>query len=223
MYLARGEEAELGLADSAKPDGEKKGPDVKALRRRQTWLSATDEELLQATAINISEAFDELLTRYSRPAFVFLNRLVSGRTDPEDLLQETFLRVVKHAGEFRTGAPFKPWLFTIARNVAYNALKRQGRRDVLEVKTDLSDWEPPAREGHTPDPSTAAEQDEEKRRLLDALERLPQCHREILILTVFEGFTYEEASDVTGDPVGTLRSRVFHALRKLREMLKERP
>jgi len=216
-------EAEYGLSEPATPDDPQRARKLEALKRRQTWLSATDEELLLATSIGIGEAFDELLSRYSRPAFVFLNRLVSGRVDPEDLLQEAFLRVVQHAGEFRTGAPFKPWLFTIARNVAYNALKRAGRRDVLEVKTDLSDWEPAARERHTPDPSIAAEKDEEKRRLLSALERLPQCHREILILTVFEGFTYEEASDVTGDPVGTLRSRVFHALRKLREMLKERP
>jgi RNA polymerase sigma-70 factor (ECF subfamily) len=179
--------------------------------------------LLQATAIGLGDALDELLSRYSRPAYVFLNRLVSGRCDPEDLLQETFLRVIQHAAEFRTGAPFKPWLFTIARNVAYNALKRTGRRDVLEVKTDLSDWDPPAREQDAPDPSVSAERDEQKRMLMGALEKLPQCHREILILTVFEGFTYEEASGITGDPVGTLRSRVFHALRKLREMLKERP
>ncbi len=204
--------------------GEKKSvPHLKALMHRQTWLSASDEELLQGTSLSIGDALDELLTRYSRPAYVFLNRLVSGRCDPEDLLQETFLRVVQHAGEFRTGAPFKPWLFTIARNVAYNALKRTVRRDVLEVKTDLSDWTPPAREQDALDPGILVEQNEQKRMLLDALERLPQCHREILILTVFEGFTYEDASEITGDPVGTLRSRVFHALRKLREMLKERP
>lgn len=211
------------MAEQEKTGEKKKGPDLKALRHRQTWLSATDEELLQGTTLGIGDALDELLARYSRPAFVFLNRLVVGRCDPEDLLQETFLRVVQHSAEFRTGAPFKPWLFTIARNVAYNALKRTGRRDVLEVKTDLSDWEPPAREQHAPDPSVSVEQSEQKRMLMDALERLPQCHREILVLTVFEGFTYEDASEITGDPVGTLRSRVFHALRKLREMLKERP
>jgi RNA polymerase sigma-70 factor (ECF subfamily) len=188
-----------------------------------SWFTASDEELIRATAAGRGDAFDEVLARHGRAAFVFINRLLAGRHEAEDLLQETFMRVVQHASEFRAGAPFKPWLYTIARNVAYNALKRAGRRDGLEVKTDLSDWEPPARDNGELDPSIRLEQDEQKRRLLAALERLPQAHREILVLTVFENFSYEEAAEITGDPVGTLRSRVFHALKKLREMLKERP
>ena len=198
-------------------------PDGTGVPHPKSWFTASDEELIRATAAGRGEAFDELLARHGKPAFVFINRLLAGRHEAEDLLQETFMRVVQHASEFRAGAPFKPWLYTIARNVAYNALKKTGRREGLEVKTDLSDWEPAARGHAALDPSIRLEQDEQKRRLLGALERLPQAHREILVLTIFEGFSYDEAAEITGDPVGTLRSRVFHALKKLREILKERP
>jgi len=186
-------------------------------------LIATDEELLRAIAVGASDAFDELFTRYARRTYGLLNRLAAGRADPEDLLQDTFLRVVQHASEFRAGASFRPWLFTIARNIAYNAVAYADRRNGLEVKMDPSDLNPLEREHYALDPGTVAEENELKRMLPDALDRLPLYHREILVLIFFEGLTYDEAAEVTGDPAGTLRSRIFHALKKLREMLKVDP
>ena len=148
---------------------------------------------------------------------------MGSRIDPEDLLQETFLRVLTHAKDFRPDAPIRPWLFTIARNAAFNALRKSNLRGQLEVQADLSDWQPPARDASGSDPSANAERQEERVRVLAALEDLPPLHREILVLTLFDGFTYEEASRITGDSEGTLRSRAFYALRKLRDRMKEHP
>lgn len=183
---------------------------------------ASDEALLRAMSEGHDKAFDVLFSRHSSAVLSFLSRLVASRVDPEDLLQETFLRVLTHAADFRAGADFRPWLFTIARNIAYNALKRSKSRVGLEVQTDLSDWQPPSRSTLAADPSSNMERQERNQVLLSALEELPPMHREIIVLTVFNGFTYEQASAITGDPEGTLRSRVFHGLRKLRERLKER-
>jgi RNA polymerase sigma-70 factor (ECF subfamily) len=183
---------------------------------------ASDEALLRAMSEGHDKAFDVLFNRHSGAVLSFLSRLVASRVDPEDLLQETFLRVLTHASDFRAGADFRPWLFTIARNIAYNALKRSKSRVGLEVQTDLSDWQPPSRSSLAAEPSSNMERQERHRALLSALEELPPMHREIIVLTVFNGFTYEQAAAITGDPEGTLRSRVFHGLRKLRERLKER-
>jgi len=183
-----------------------------------------DAALLHAMAGGEAAAFDEIFARHSAMILSFLARLVAGRVDPEDLLQETFLRVLTHAKDFRPGTAIKPWLFTIARNVALNAMKKTKLRSDLEVQTDLSDWNPPPDRrgsGGAADPSKSAEMQEQKARVLLALQDLPPLHREIVVLVIFNGFTYEEAAAITGDPESTLRSRVFHALRKLRERLKE--
>lgn len=181
----------------------------------------SDEDLLRALACGDSTAFDELFSRHSGPIYSFLSRLIGGRSDPEDLLQETFLRMITHAADFKPGMAIRPWLFTIARNVALNWMKKTRLRADLEVQTDLSDWQPRGKPEPLMDPSKHAEMEEDKARVLVALEQLPPLHREILILTIFNGFSYEEAAAITGDPESTLRSRVFHALRKLRERLKE--
>lgn len=181
----------------------------------------SDDQLLKALADGESPAFDELFSRHSGPIYSFLSRLIGGRSDPEDLLQETFLRMITHAADFKPGMAIRPWLFTIARNVALNWMKKTRLRSDLEVQTDLSDWQPRSAPEPVMDPSRRAEMEEDKARVLAALEQLPPLHREIVILTIFNGFSYEEAAAITGDPESTLRSRVFHALRKLRERLKE--
>ena len=184
---------------------------------QKNWNSAGDETLLRALAGGETEAFDALFARYSGQLLSFLSRLVVSHCDAEDLLQETFLRVVSHAAEFRSGAAFKPWLFTIARNAGLNALKKTRLQAELKAQTDLSGWSPPAGREAAQDPSRHAELREEKARVLSALETLPPLHREILVLIILNGFSYEEAAAITGDPASTLRSRVFHALRKLRK------
>lgn len=181
----------------------------------------SDEALLRKLADGDSAAFDELFSRHSGPIYSFLSRMISARSDPEDLLQETFLRVITHAKDFKAGMAIRPWLFTIARNVALNWMKKSRLRSDLEVQTDLSDWQPRTTGAQPVDPSRLAEVEEDKARVLAAMEDLPPLHREILILIIFNSFSYEEAAAITGDPESTLRSRVFHALRKLRERLKE--
>jgi len=172
-------------------------------------------------------AFDELFARHSGGVLSFLSRLTASRTEPEDLLQEIFLRVLTHAADFRPGAAFKPWLFAIARNAAYNWMQKRKLRAEVEVQTDFSSPAAPALLGTqsgralAADPSARLLTQERTARLLAALEELPAPQREIIILTIFNGFTYQEAATITGDAEGTLRSRAFHALRKLRDRLKE--
>jgi RNA polymerase sigma-70 factor, ECF subfamily len=188
-----------------------------------SFTSLNDEGLLAAIADGNPAAFDELFKRHSGAIYSFISRIVGNRCDPEDLLQESFLRVLTHAGDFRKGTAFRPWIYTIARNAALNAIKKTRLRSDLEVQTDLSDWQPSAEPDSARDPMQSAELQEEKARVLSALQLLPPLHREALVLIIFSSFSYEEAAAITGDHESTLRSRVFHALRKLRDRLKEQP
>lgn len=186
------------------------------------WNTLNDELLLRAMAEGHSGAFDSLFARHSPAVLSFLSRLTASRGDAEDLLQETFLRILTHAKDFRAGAAFRPWLFTIARNVAYNALQKRKLRTELEVQTDLSESRGNiVLDEKQNDPSRRMQNQETQKKLLKALDDLPAPQREIIVLVIYNGFTYEEAAAITGDSEGTLRSRVFHALRRLRERLKE--
>lgn len=192
-----------------------------------SFAAASDELLLRAMAAGEAGAFDELFARHSAAMLSFFSRLTASQTDPDDLLQETFLRILTHAADFQPGAAFKPWLFTIARNAAYNWMQKRKLRAAVEVQTDFSSSALPAGmaprsgRGVAADPSAGLVTQERKARLLAALEELPAPQREIIILTLFNGFSYQEAAAITGDTEGTLRSRAFHALKKLRERLKE--
>ena len=202
--------------DSNQPSGNNKPLPPGAL-----WVSASDEQLLRAMVAGEGSAFDELFARYSTLICSFLSRFVASKCDPEDLLQETFLRVLTHAKDFRSGMPIRPWLLMIARNVALTALKKCKQRGELEVQTDLSDWRPPQAHSPSEDPSSRIELQEQKARVLAALEELPPLHREVLVLITLNGFSYAEVASITGDSESTLRSRVFNALKKLRDRLKE--
>jgi len=191
------------------------------------WRTLEEGRLLTAMAEGHPAAFDELFSRHSGAVLSFLARLTATKCDPEDLLQETFLRVLTHAKDFRPGAAFRPWLFTIARNVAYNSLQKRKLRAEVEVQTDFRSPSVSAfvhesyAQNASSDPSARMQSQEQKTKLLAALGELPDAQREIIVLVVFNGFSYEEASAITGDSEGTLRSRVFHALKKLRDRLKE--
>ena len=183
--------------------------------------SVADGVLVCALTANDSAAFDRLFARYSPQLLSYLSRLVAGKCDPEDLLQETFLRVLTHAANFKAGMPVRPWLYTIARNIALNALRHHKMRAELEVSVDRSDWHPPSGLQQAGEPSGEMERQEQREKVLVALEQLPPLHREAIVLMLFEQFTYQEAASITGESEGTLRSRMFYALRKLRDRLKE--
>src|SRR5688500_17385177 len=111
-----------------------------------------------------SGAFDELFSRHSGVVLSFLSRLIASQTDAAGLLQETLLRVLTHAKDFRPGAAFRPWLFTIARNVAYNALQKRKLRGEMEVRSDLSTSTPRTVEDRNGDPSSRMQSQEQNAR-----------------------------------------------------------
>ena len=166
-------------------------------------------------------AFEILYERYHSAVLSYLYRMLGNVEDVESIGQEVFLRAFRFAPTYRYPQKLSTWLFTITRNLAINNARRRKRSPVRNV-TELN------LEGVevTGDPYQIAtqatdnvEKQEEITRILKALEDLPTDQKEVIVLGVFQDLSYAQMEEITGTKAVTLRSRMFHGLRKLAKMI----
>jgi RNA polymerase sigma-70 factor (ECF subfamily) len=160
-------------------------------------------------------AFDRVYAVYRPRLFAFLLRLSRTRTVAEDLLDETWLRLVRHAGSLRADTRLAAWLFTVARNL-YWTHRRSSLLEQAAATDLLTLW--PAREAG-PSPFDLASTGELGRRVERALAMLPPQHREVLLLVGYEDLTPTEAAAVCGVTAEALRQRLARARAALVEAL----
>jgi RNA polymerase sigma-70 factor, ECF subfamily len=159
---------------------------------------------LAAAAEGDNTALGELV-RQTQPAVWRMCSALGSVGDVEDLVQETFLRALKSLGQFRGDAAVQTWFLTIARNVCADQVRRQQRqRRLVQRITRYADQTPLG----LPDNSVEA-----------LLVDVPFDRREAFVLTQVLGLSYDEASEVVGCPVGTIRSRVSRAKADMLDMV----
>jgi RNA polymerase sigma-70 factor, ECF subfamily len=163
-------------------------------------------ELITRLKRGEGDAFDQVFAAFNPRLFNFLARLSRRRDVAEDLLEETWLRVVAHAPRLRDDTRLAPWLFTIARNL-YASYCRSRLLD-YEMTAGLQMW--PARPA-APSPFEAAAAGELQQRVEVALATLPGIYREALLLVALEGMTPAEAATVCGVTPETMRQRLSRA------------
>jgi RNA polymerase sigma factor (sigma-70 family) len=171
-------------------------------------------QLVQRLRLGDADAFDQVHDAFNNRLFSFLARLARRRDVAEDLLEETWLRVVGNAPRLREDTRLGPWLFTIARNL-YSSYCRTRMLDTAAV-TSLSLW-PVLPSAPSPFEATAANQ--LARRLEFALASLPAKYREALLLVATEGLTPAEAAAVCGVRPEAMRQRLSRARAMLGERL----
>jgi len=182
---------------------------------------STDEQLLLRFRDGDAGAFELLMRRHRATVFTFLARLTGDRPRAEDLLQETWLRVVAAAPRWEPRARFRTWLYAVARNLATD----EARRAVFRRTEPLDDppgEAPPLSErlpSPEPGPERAAESAELRPRLLEALAALPAEQREVFLLREQAGVPFAEIAEITGVPVPTVKSRMRYALEGLQRRL----
>jgi len=168
---------------------------------------AEDAECAAACRTGDREAQEELVKRYLPSVYNLLARSLGDRELAADSTQEVFLRLFREIHSFDPARSFRRWLFAIAWNLTRDQLRRRGvrRRDgaLLDEPADR-------REGP---PSEALERKERSDLVHAALGRLPPRQRALLILREFEGLSHEELSELSGLPLGTVKSGIHRARR----------
>ena len=189
------------------------------------WDELPDESLMQRIARDDTAAFDALFRRYRRAIFSFSYRMVGDGAAAEDLTQECFLRVWRARQRYEPTAAFRTWLFTIARRVALDELKRrQAHPTLLDAETADDEGSTGAVEALGADLANPQEivLARELARTLDrTLRALPEEFREAAILRDVERMSYEEIAGILGCPLGTVKSRINTARKRLQAVARE--
>ena len=178
---------------------------------------ASDEDLMRRTQLGEKASFEIIYERYHASVLSYLYRMLGNVEDVESIGQEVFLRAFRFAPTYRYPQKFSTWLFTITRNLAINQSRRRKRspiRNVTELNLEGMDIS-----GDPYQVATRAtdnlEKQEEIARVLHALEGLPTDQKEVIVLGVFQDMSYAEMEAITGTKAVTLRSRMFHGLKRL--------
>ena len=165
-----------------------------------------------------TDALEDRIAAYAPRVYGLLMRLVGKRDVAEDLMQETLLRAYGGLHRYRPQGQLRAWIFRIAVNLARDWIRRRPRRPVL----GLEDPDGPAPD-LADDPDRAPEANlharERNARVAEALDRLSEPDREVLLLRFYGDLAFKDIARTTGEPIGTVLARAHRALHKLADLL----
>ncbi len=181
----------------------------------------TDREVLQKAAKD-QGYLSILVQRYRIPLYNFVFRFVGDRETAEDVVQETFLRCLRHSHQFPAIEQVSTWLYTIAGNLAKTELRRRKRWHWIPIgpseEEERSAFYEPVDGGQLPGEQTDTHQ--VKDTVVEAIHQLPDEFREAVLLRDLNGLSYEEIAKIINCPVGTVKSRVNRGRLRLQKTLR---
>lgn len=173
----------------------------------------SDEDLFHEWQQGSAGALEALVRRHHAPLLAHLTRLTGDSVLAEDLAQESLLRLMRDARFYQYPRPFLPWLYAIARNLALNHARSAYERRVERTA------DPPETVSVAPDPAEWVERWERREGLNRALAELTFEQREVLSLRYGQELSIQQTAAILGLPEGTVKSRTFSSLRRLRMVL----
>ncbi len=157
---------------------------------------------------------EALVGQYQYRLVRYLIYLLGRRDGVDDLVQETWLRVLERGSSYDGRSRFEPWLFRVARNLAVDSMRK---RQNLSLDSDDEDGPVrPSPASNQPSPYTLAARTEDAKRVAHSLQTLEPIYREVLVLRFQEDLSLQEISVVVGAPVSTVASRIYRGLATLR-------
>ena len=179
----------------------------------------TDDELMSLFGSGSNEAFETLVLRHKNALYQYIKSMVVDEGATEDLFQEVFITLFQSAGKYQAQGKFKSWLFLMARNKILNYFRAQKKNTTSLDQTDeegnaflydtLADGAPPVLDGMT--------QRETEQKIREAVKKLPERQREILLLR--QDMSFKEIAEMLVRPLGTVLSDYHRALGKMRQIL----
>ncbi len=181
-----------------------------------------DEDLmLRVCQLADQPAFSELVHRYAPELTGYLRRFTDANA-AEDLTQMTFAQAYEHRHQFHPGKQVRPWLYGIATHLAIDAWRKSRRRheSSLEVAPVGDGVHQSPREwvrDEAPTPDDSASDEESRERVRTLVTKLPEHLRSVVMLIHFQGLKYTEAAEALQVPIGTIKSRLYEARKRIRQ------
>lgn len=177
----------------------------------------SDQVLISQTLEGRSEAFGDLVRKYQNRLYNGMVHMLRNEAEAEDVVQDAFIRALTKLDTFHGNSGFYTWLYRIAFNVAVSRIRRRKPTVSLTVSNDES--RQMEFEGNAAAPDERMSRSEDVCRLQDALGRLSEEHRSVLVLREMQELDYEAISEILDLPIGTVRSRLHRARSQLKEQL----
>lgn len=183
---------------------------------------AQDHALMAALVAGRDSALDELMERWAGPLHSFAHRYLLNRTDTEEVVEETFVRIYQKRADFAPGSNFSAWLFTITANLCRHRLRWRRRHPAESI--DIPDTDGAPGLGSTlanrgAGPAETAEGNERIVALRAAIDNLPHDQRTVFLLHSYEGLSYREIGTVVGCSERGVETRLYRARQTLRARL----
>ncbi len=169
-------------------------------------------------------AFAELVDKYKQFVASFVSRMIQDPAEAEDIAQNVFLQVYRSAGRYSVSSKFSTWLFTIARNLALNEIRRRSRHPAESLEAPHPDRpEEPLRQFadlRSPTPPEGLLQAELEQKIQQAIAALPENQRAALLLCRREDLSYEDIAEILGTSLSATKSLIFRGRETLKQTLK---
>ena len=177
----------------------------------------SERKLVEASQNGDTKAFGKLVRLHQRRLFRYIYGLLNSFDATEDIVQEAFVKAFENIKSFRTEYAFYPWLSTIARNLAYNQIRREEKKDSLDLLQEKG-FDPKASDLG---PMAKLLDCESNKRFYQAVMSLPHQYRTVFVLRHFEQMDYSQIASYLKIPPGTVDSRLYRARQLLMEHLKD--
>ena len=183
----------------------------------------TDDELMAAFIVGDTAAMETLFLRYRQSVYSWLLRMTGDAAEAEDIYQDVWLKVIRHAADYRSGS-FRAWLWQIVRNKATDRMRKMSPSLILDspisaegegeetIVDQLSD-------DRAADALMQIEEVERRRVVCEAIEALPIAQREVILLRVNGELPFKEIAGMLATPIGTVLARMHKAVKSLKDTL----
>jgi RNA polymerase sigma-70 factor, ECF subfamily len=180
-----------------------------------------DSELVRLAQRGEGLAFNILVDRYQPRVTQLVYRYVRDTDTTMDLVQDIFFKIFRNLVMFKGDSKFSSWLFRVAANDCIDHLRRVKVRKEQSLDQYQENGFDVADQGETANVSGALQDKMERRRIAEALDRLPDIQKSVVIMKVYEEMTFDQIAEILNEPVSTVKSRLYKALQALGGILRQ--
>lgn len=189
------------------------------------FMEQNEQLLLEKAKAGDVAAFEELIEAYQKKVFNLALRMIGNADDAADLAQEAFIRIFKAISGFKEQSSFSTWVYRITTNVCLDEIRKRKNRRVISLDEELHMDDGDIKrqvESDGPRPDEAAEREELRRIVNEAINSLPVEQRTAITLRDLNGMSYDQIAQILDCPAGTVKSRINRARQALKNVLSAR-